>query len=76
MKKITVNASKKYDVLIGNNLLKKAGEICSSYIGICKAAIITDSNVAPLYSATLEDSLVKSGYTVSKFVFTIGNNII
>ena len=72
MKKITVNASKKYDVLIGNNLLEKAGEICSNYIGICKAAIITDSNVAPLYASKLEASLVKSGYTVSKFVFEAG----
>lgn len=72
MKKITVNASKKYDVLIGNNLLEKAGEICSNYIGICKAAIITDSNVAPLYASKLEASLVKSGYTVSKFVFDAG----
>ena len=72
MKKITVNASKKYDVLIGNNLLKKAGEICSNYIGACKAAIITDSNVAPLYLNTLEDSLVSSGYTVTSLVFDAG----
>ena len=72
MKKITVNASKKYDVLIGKNLLEKAGEICSNYIGVCRAAIITDSNVAPLYSGKLEDSLMKSGYTVTKFVFEAG----
>ena len=59
MKKITVNASKQYDVLIGKDLLAKTGEICSNYIGICKAAIITDSNVDALYSYTLEKSLIK-----------------
>ena len=72
MKKITVNASKQYDVLIGKDLLAKTGEICSNYIGICKAAIITDSNVDALYSYTLEKSLIKAGYDVIKFVFEAG----
>ena len=72
MKKITVNASKQYDVLIGNDLLEKAGEICLKYVGKCKAAIITDSNVNALYSHTLENSLVKEGYDVVKFVFEAG----
>lgn len=72
MKKITVNASKQYDVLIGNDLLEKAGEICLNYIGRCKAAIITDSNVDALYSRTLEKSLIQAGYDVTKFVFKAG----
>ena len=32
LKKITVNASKSYDILVGNNLIKDIGEIISKNI--------------------------------------------
>lgn len=72
MKIITVNASQKYDVIIGNGLLKNAGEICAERIGVCKGAIITDSTVDALYSEILESSLKNAGYEITKFVFEAG----
>lgn len=72
MKTITVNASKKYDVIIGDGLLKDAGSICAEKIGICRGAVITDSTVDKLYSKTLIDSLEAAGFSVVKFVFESG----
>lgn len=72
MKTICVEASNKYDVIVGNGLLSRAGEICKEKIGICHAVIITDSNVDKLYSDTLKLSLENSGYVVDKFVFSAG----
>ena len=56
MRKVTVNASKKYDILIGGGLLEQAGELIKQAAGGSCAAIITDSNVAPLYMQTLSSS--------------------
>ena len=72
MKTVTVNASKKYDIIIEHDLLKKAGEVCADTIGICKGVIVTDTNVDKLYSDILETSLTTAGYEISKFVFEAG----
>ncbi len=48
MKIINVNASKKYDVIIGSGILAQLGEKCASLLGKGRAVIVTDSNVAPL----------------------------
>ena len=57
MKRITVNASAKYEVVIGNGLLNKAGEEISKVIKPCKICIFTDDIVAGLYLNTLKESL-------------------
>ena len=72
MKTILVDASKKYDVIIGGGLLDKVGELCKEKIGICKGVVITDSTVDKLYSDRLISSLVAVGYEVEKFVFEAG----
>lgn len=72
MKKITVNASSAYDVIIGENLIENSG----SYIketGISgKIAVITDKTVDKLYSATVIKSLENSGFNVCKYVINGG----
>ncbi len=72
MKTIRVDASKKYDVIIGNGLLDNAGELCKEAVGVCRGVIITDSNVDALYSERLERSLKSAGYNVKKYVFEAG----
>ncbi len=72
MKTITVNASKKYDIIIDSNILSKAGELCAKVVGVSSCAVITDSTVDKLYSKTLIASLENVGYKVSKFVFKAG----
>ena len=72
MRKVTVNASKKYDILIGGGLLEQAGELIKQAAGGSCAAIITDSNVAPLYMQTLRSSLEAAGYRVVTHIFEAG----
>ena len=71
-KKIKVNASTSYDVLIGENLISKTGELISSVISMCKIAIITDDIVDKLYSNTVINSIESENFTVVKFVFKHG----
>ena len=69
MRTITIKASKTYDVIIGPGLLKEAGNIIRKKLGGETAAIITDSNVAPLYAKALADSLALENYRIEKYVF-------
>ena len=49
MKTVTVTASKEYNVLIGQGFLQHLGQYVADIKCPCKVAIISDSNVAPLY---------------------------
>ncbi len=52
-----------YKVRIGEGLLDRTGELVRSLTGISKrCAILTDSNVAPLYAGRVENSLIESGF--------------
>ena len=74
MKQIHIEASTSYDVHIGQELLKDAGK----YIGkLCtgdQAAIISDSNVFPLWGEILTNSLKDAGYQVFSYVFPAGES--
>ena len=72
MKKVKVNASRVYDILIENGLIDRAGELCANVKKPCRAVILTDSNVAPLYADRLERSLGASGYSCLRFVIEAG----
>ena len=72
VKSIKVNASEKYDVVIGRGLLNDAGEIIKKVVPNCKVALITDDIVDKLHAEVVEKSLEKSGFSVVKFVFPNG----
>ncbi len=72
MKRINVEVSKPYEVLLGKGLLRNIGEDISKLNKNCKIAIITDEIVGTLYSERLMKSLEKTGYTVVKFEFEPG----
>lgn len=75
MKTIHVEASKCYDILINAGLLKNAGvHLLSVLKKPCKIAIISDSNVFPLYGKSLEDNLSCAGFTVIHYVFPAGES--
>ena len=57
MKKLKVNAGKGYDILIEKNLIKDCGKYIVAVTRARKTAIVTDSNVAPLYLEAVEKSL-------------------
>ena len=68
MQKITVNASKKYDVIIGNGLLKNLSDYVKSIKNSTKACIITDKTVDALYSQPVQDALNGGGIKTVKYV--------
>ena len=72
MKKITVKASKTYDIVIGTNILDIAGPHIRQTVGGHTAAIITDDIVSGLYGKQLSDNLEKNGYRVARYVFPNG----
>ena len=72
MRKVTVNASRVYDVIIEKGILDRAGEESTKVIKPCAAAILTDSNVAPLYAERLEKSLISSGFSPIRFTIAAG----
>ena len=72
MNTVTVQASKNYDIKIGTNLLCAIGEEIQRLGGAETAVIVSDSNVFPLYGATVESSLRSSGLSVFSYVFPAG----
>lgn len=71
---IKVNASKSYDVIIGENLLERSGEYLSAVVKPCKLAIVTDDIVDSLYAEVVIKSFKNSGFIVTKFVFKNGES--
>ena len=75
MKKVTVCASKTYDILIERGLIKNVGKLMAdAKISPCRVAILTDDNVDPLYSKTVETSLEDAGFSTIKYVIKNGED--
>lgn len=72
MKTVAVQASRSYEVLIGKGLLDSLGSRAAALGGAEKAAIISDSNVWPLYGRRAKESLKNAGMEVAEFVFPAG----
>lgn len=69
---ISVKASREYRVIIGNGLLNDLGTYAASVVNPRKVAIISDSNVWPLYGEDAQKSLQRSGFSVSNYTFPAG----
>lgn len=74
MRKITVSASRAYDIIIGSDLLDKVGELSSNVISPCRAVIISDDTVAALYSERLIASLKAAGFSPEMIVIPHGED--
>lgn len=61
-----------YEIEIQRNLLKNCGEWVSSIWQPQRVAIITDSNVAPLYGDLVAQSLTEQDFQVSIFIVPAG----
>lgn len=82
MKKITIKTEKPYDVLIGRGFVKSGyddGTISKAVMKCLKGKtegkkcmVVTDSNVAPLYSSRIENRFEGMGFSVFRFVFDAG----
>ena len=72
MKAIDVGTSASYQVLIDCGLIRSSGVYIRKLIKPGKAAVISDSNVFPLYGKTVIDSLNNAGFEVYSFCFQAG----
>lgn len=72
MKTLRVNAGGGYDILIERGLLKNCGEKIKAAAGPRRAAVISDSHVAPLYLETVQSSLRAAGMETVSYVFEAG----
>ena len=71
---VTVCASKEYEVRIESGILSDAASHIRGILSGGKIAIISDSNVWPLYGEALKDNLQASGYAVIHYVIPAGES--
>ncbi|MCR4688427.1 MAG: 3-dehydroquinate synthase [Saccharofermentans sp.] len=73
MRRVTVECTSNYDVLIGSGLLSGSGSLIKQ---VCpkaqKVLIVSETNVAPLYLDKVKSSLTGEGFLVSEYVFEAG----
>jgi len=70
---VTVDlGSRGYDIHVGRDLLRRAGEFFMPVLKQPRVFIVTDSNVAPLYLTPLTDSLAASGIKAEHVVVPAG----
>lgn len=72
MKQIRVSASHEYTVKIGSGLLPSLGKEIASVCKVQTAAIVSDSNVWPLYGQIATNSLKNAGFQVIHYVIPAG----
>ncbi len=72
MTRVKVEASKTYDIIIGENLLQDAGSYIQEVFSGKTVVVVSDDKVFPLHGATLVDSLTGAGYRVITFIFPNG----
>ncbi len=74
MTTVTVKASQTYEVKIGRGLLETVGQETAALLKGRQAAIVSDTNVAPLYLDRVQASLEGAGFQVCSFVFPAGED--
>ena len=72
MKKIHINASAPYDVLLGSGLLQTAGSLLKSVCRSDRVVIVTDDIVNGFYAEALKGSLEKEDFSALKYVISHG----
>ena len=74
MNTVTVCASGRYDVHIGSNLYSNLGQEARKLVNSKKAAIISDSNVWPLYGELIRASLSCAEFEIVHYTFPAGES--
>lgn len=72
MKIVSVKASQSYEVVIGEGLLTCLGKHLLQICSKCKVAVISDTNVWPIYGNAVVKSLTDSGYEAIHYAFEAG----
>ena len=61
-----------YNIVIGTDLIKNAGDLISPVLNQPRVVVITDENVAPLYLSTLKRSLSATGISHTEIILQAG----
>lgn len=72
MRTIHIAASTEYDVLIGEGLIDKSGELTARVVKPCKCVIVADDTVDELYGDRVQISFSYAGFDASRFAFPAG----
>lgn len=74
MKQLSVSLpeGRSYDIMISRGILSRCGEEIRNVYHGKEVAVITDSNVGPLYAKTVLDSLKEAGFAVKSLSFPAG----
>ena len=73
MKQLTVELpGREYDILIGTGLLEPCGARIRAVTRAERLAVVTDSNVGPLYLKMVMESLLRAGFTAFSVTFPAG----
>lgn len=74
METITVCASRRYDVKIGEGLLPALGTLTATVVQGRKAVVVSDENVRPLYADLAAKSLQNAGFSPLQWTIPAGEN--
>ena len=74
MRTVHINASTQYDILIGNGILTQLGCLLKDISHAEKVAIVSDSNVWPLYGKTVMESVTEAGFNGVSYIFEAGES--
>lgn len=74
MEKVTIKASKSYEILIDRGLLDNCGKLIRTTVASRRFCIITDDIVDKLYADKVAAALSAEGFTVLKYVFPNGEH--
>ncbi len=66
--------ARSYQIEIGTGLLEQCGEKIAPLVKGRQAAVVTDSNVGPLYSAMVQKSLEQQGFVVTVVTIPAGES--
>lgn len=72
MERIRIDASRCYDVIIGEGVLSRIGEFSASLIKGRRCAIVSDDITHTLFFENVRESLEASGFSVASFVIPHG----
>ena len=75
MNVVRVNLGERsYEIGIGSRILEEVGRELARLCGPCKAALVTDENIEPLYAPRLYSSLEDNGFEVRTVVLPPGED--
>ena len=71
--KVTVDLSERsYEILIGKNLLKSAGELVAPAVRGRKQILVTDANIARVWLPTFRKAMAAQGFHPEEIILSPG----